>query len=336
MAAQQDELEASSESTPGLDLKPVQPKSMPFWRVLGTVLSLGLLVYLIRLQGWHEFIQVLGRLPADTFALAVAFMLLSRVCVASRWYVLLHSAKAGVNYWQCLRLTFMGLFASNFLPTTIGGDLVRMAGTVHLRVDAGIAAASLVLDRLIGMAGMSALAPVGLAIILRPAAGSVSPFSPALAVGLTPRLARLPGVGWVFTRLETFGRSLLRSSADWLRHPASLLWALLCTFGHMLFTFLTITVLLYGMHQPLSFWWIGGLWSLSYFVTLVPVSINGLGLQEVSITYLYSHFGGVSMEAGLALAVLMRMIFLLASLPGVVFLPDILRPLPAISAAKVE
>ena len=163
MAAQQDELEASSESTPGLALKPAQRKTMPFWRVLGTVLSLGLLVYLIRLQGWNEFIQVLGRLPAYTFALAVAFMLLSRVCVASRWFVLLHSAKARVNYWQCLRLTFMGLFASNFLPTTIGGDLVRMAGTVHLRVDAGVAAASLVLDRLIGMAGMSALAPLGLA-----------------------------------------------------------------------------------------------------------------------------------------------------------------------------
>ena len=336
MAAPPDEIEASSESTPGMDLKPAQRKSLPFGRVLGTLLSLGLLVYLIRLQGWQEFRQVLGRLPGDTFALALALMLLSRVCVATRWFVLLHSANAKVSYGQCLRLTFMGLFASNFLPTTIGGDLVRLAGSVALRVDAGLAAASLVLDRLMGMVGMSALAPLGLALILPPPAGGLRPAAPLLAGALWPRLARLPGLDRVFPRLATFGRSLLHSSAIWLRHPASLLGALGWTLGHMLCTFLTLHVLLAGLHQPLSFWWIGGLWSLSYFVTLVPVSINGLGLQEVSITYLYAHFGGVSLEAGLALAVLMRMLFLLASLPGVVFLPEILRPRPAIAPAQGE
>ena len=88
----------------------------------------------------------------------------------------------------------------------------------------------------------------------------------------------------------------------------------------MLFTYLIVAVLLNGMGQPMPLWQIGGLWSLSYFVSLAPVSINGLGLQEVSIAYLYSHFGGVPMETGLVLAVMMRLVFLVASLPGAYFL----------------
>jgi hypothetical protein len=72
------------------------------------------------------------------------------------------------------------------------------------------------------------------------------------------------------------------------------------------------------------------LWSLNYFVTtFLPVSINGLGLQELTITSLYVQFGGVSMEAGLALAVLWRLVTILASLPGAIFLPEILRLMPS-------
>ncbi len=296
--------------------------------MVGSVLSLALFVFLIYKQGWGDFAEALSRLPVHYFFIALGLTLLSRIAVSLRWFALLHSAKVKLSLWQSLRLTFMGLFASNFLPTTVGGDLVRMAGAVYLHIDAGVSAASLVVDRLVGMAGMASLAPFGLAIVLRPA-GQAAPVSTRWAAGLLAGLARLPGFGWAYQKVEKFSRSLLRSAVYWLRHPAGLAWALLCTYGHMLFTFLTIWLLLLGMHQPLSFWWIAALWSLNYFfTTLVPVSINGLGLQEVSITTLYSHFGGVSTEAGLALAVLMRVLPLLASLPGALFLTDILRPMP--------
>ncbi len=297
------------------------------WRVLGTILSLALLVYLIWVQGWENITKVLRNLPIQYFWIALGLTLLSRMCVSLRWFTLLHSAGVKMSFWQSLRLSFMGLFSSNFLPTTIGGDLVRMAGALYLRADAGVSAASLVVDRLVGMAGMASLAPFGLAIVLHPVSSSGS--VPRLA--LLPALARLPGVRWVARKADTFARSLVRSSIYWLRHPQSLILALLCTYGHMLFTFLAVWLLLQGMGQPLSFWKIGSLWSLNYFITtFLPISINGLGLQEIAIPSLYSRFGGVSAAAGLALALLMRVLPVLASLPGAIFLPDILRPMPAL------
>ena len=294
---------------------PPTSNRLPFGRIAGTILSFGLLVFLVYQQGWDEFGQVVRDLPPRTFLLAVALVFCSRLCVARRWHVLLRFANVQISFWQSIKLVFIGLFSSNFLPSTVGGDLVRLAGAVSLRIDAGVSAASLLVDRLVGMAGMAFLLPAGLGVILTPTGASVS-----LAAG--GFLALRSGAKKLWQRLVLFVRSLLNSSLYWLKHPASLGWAFLCTFGHQFFTYLMISTLLAGMNHPLSLWQIGGLWSFSYFVSLAPFSINGLGLQEVSIAYLFSQYGGVPMQSGLALAILLRLVFLIGSLPGALFLPS--------------
>jgi glycosyltransferase 2 family protein len=173
---------------------PAQPKRVPIWRVLGTVLSLSLLVYLIRAQGWDEFLRVIDRLPGYYVWTAIGLTLCSRVFVGLRWYTLLRSAGVKISLWRVEILTFMGLFASNFLPTTVGGDLVRLAGAVYLGIEAGVAAASLVVDRLVGMAGMASLAPFGLAIVFNSGGGAAAP---AAQWALPPFLLKLPGMSWL-------------------------------------------------------------------------------------------------------------------------------------------
>jgi glycosyltransferase 2 family protein len=324
---------------------PTRQRKVSLWRIAGTLVSLGLLVFVVWTQGWKEFLNVLKEIPPLYVLAGLGLMLISRLAVTLRWYVLLRSADVKIPFGQAVRLVFMGLFASNFLPSTVGGDLVRLAGAIYLRFDAGITAASLLVDRLVGMAGMATFLPFGVAAFLQQSgAESSSLVTHSLAGGL----ASLPFVQKIWQRTlgqrtlgqrglvqkayqrgQAFLKSLVRSSIFWIKHPSSLAKAFLFTLLHMTMTFLTVEVLLVGMGESLSFWWIGGLWSFSYFISLAPISINGLGLQEVSIAYLYSHFGGVSIHTGLAIAVLMRLLFLLASLPGVLFLPDILRPLPS-------
>ena len=283
----------------------------------GTALAVLLLVYLLRQQGWGEFYQALQRIRLQDFLLAAGILLLSRVAVCGRWYVLLRSAGVKISLAQAARLVFAGLFASNFLPTTVGGDVIRLLGTVQLGLDGSICAASLVADRIVGLAGMACMLPFG---IPRVVAG-VTLGGPGLLLASTP-------VGLRLKPLAEKGRGLagkfIRSFSLWAHQPFALGQALVWSFGHMLCVFLVNWVLLRGMHEPISLLLIGGLWSLSYFITLLPVSVNGLGVQEVSITYLFSTFGGVSIPAGLALAILIRMLYLLASLPGAIFLPALL------------
>ncbi len=283
----------------------------PIIQVGGTLLSTILLIGLMRQQGWEEVIAAVRRIPLPVFLLTLGIMLLSRLCVVLRWYVLLRSAKAPVSFKAIFELVFVGLFASNFLPSTIGGDVVRLAGAIMLRVDAGLSAASLVADRLIGMAGMTVMLPAGLISILSNPTAGLS----ASLTGFLPLTSR-----W-YEKIRQFLSHILTSLRQWLHQPVGLAGAFAATLGHMGCTFVSVGLLLKAMNSPLEFWQIGGLWSVSYFITLLPVSINGLGLQEVSISYLYHTFGGVPLENTLTLSLMMRLLFVGASLPGALFLP---------------
>lgn len=303
--------------------KPEQPRQRTPWlRWVGTVVALGLLIFLLTQQGWDEFVQAIRSIPVWAFLAAFACLFGSRLTTIGRWLALLRSADVPISLWDAFKLVFAGLFASNFLPTTIGGDVVRLAGAVQLRLDAGIVTASLIVDRLVGMAGMATLLPLELPRVLRegmPALKSAADQGPLAAAALPVFLQK------IWQKLLDFIQTILKSLVHWVRRPMGLLQALLWTYGHMACVFGAVWFFLAGMGEPLSFWKIGGLWVLAYFITLLPVSINGLGVQELSIAVLYTTFGGVSQQAGLALAVLMRMLYMIASLPGVFFLPGLLQ-----------
>jgi hypothetical protein len=69
---------------------------------------------------------------------------------------------------------------------------------------------------------------------------------------------------------------------------------------------------------------VAGLQSLVYIFTLIPISISGWGLQELSISYAFTTLGHVDPAHSLVLALLLRTLYLLVSLPGALFLSSVL------------
>lgn len=279
----------------------------------GTILAVILIIALINDEGWDELLVVAQRIPAWRLGLAFGLIMLSRFSITGRWLVLLRSAGIPIRIRDTTSLTFTGLFASNFLPTTIGGDVVRLAGAMQMGYDRAVCLASIAADRLIGMAGMSMAAPLGIWQLFQ-APVAFSAF-----------------LGGVWQRGLDFIRSTLQSFSLWFKKPLSLLGALGFTWGHMLCTFAAIQVIIDGSstHEHMDLWMIAGLWSLSYFVTLVPISINGYGVQELSLTLLFSHVGGISEPISLMAAVLFRLLTIVASLPGAYFLPGVMAQMAA-------
>jgi uncharacterized protein (TIRG00374 family) len=294
-------------------------------RVAGTLLALVLLVFLLTQQGWGEILTAMRSIPAWRLLLAFTLMMGSRFAVSARWHVLLRSADMPVSFGQSMRITFAGLFASNFLPTTIGGDVVRLGGALQLKFDAAISAASLIADRLVGMAGMAMVIPFGLPRFLQQVSTSRGLLQSSLI--LFAGFASLPGNRW-FNKVRERGQRILHkilaALSLWLKRPRALLGALLFSWIHMICLFLVITQLFAGMNQHISFWLTGGLYAIVYFITLLPVSINGYGLQEVSMTFIFTNLAGAAMGTGLAAALLFRTLMIIASLPGAAFVPTML------------
>lgn len=288
-------------------MNPKNERIQNAWRLAGTLLALILLSILIREESGAEIISALKSIQPLYFILGVFVMLVSRMFVVLRWHILLRSAQVEIPFLRTAMLTFTGLFSSNFLPTTIGGDVVRLTGAMQLGYDRAVCLASLVADRLIGMAGMLFALPFGL-----------------IPVFSNPNSLQALTIAPLIEKIRAFIQRTLNAFSIWLKKPKALISSLFFTFGNMACIFAAIYLLAEGMSDHLSYWLIAGLWSLTYFVTLIPISINGFGVQELSLTFLFSSVGGLSNAESLTIAILIRILFIITSLPGAFFLPSIL------------
>jgi len=284
---------------------------------VGTILAIVLLALLVRQDGWKAVVAAMQQIPiADLLWVAFLF-LISRLAVVARWHVLLRAGGVPIPFKDSAMLTFTGLFASNFLPTTIGGDVLRMAGAMKMGYDRAVCLASIVGDRLVGMFGMFMVAPLGLYY----AWGAL----PANPLGIS-------FMGFIRKPLDFIKRTFLTFSI-WFKKPGSLLLSLGFSWIHMICLFWSIKILLAALGYPVSFWMVAGLWSLTYFITQVPISINGYGLQELSFTFLFSRVAGVPPAISLTVSILIRAYLVLASLPGAFWLPSALAAMTEKSSA---
>lgn len=277
-------------------------------QLAGTILAIILLIVLLRGEGWNEILAAFTKIKTSDLLWVALLFSISRIATVGRWHVLLRSGGVDMRFKDSMALTFTGLFASNFLPTTIGGDVVRLAGAMQMGFDRAVCLASIAADRLIGMLGMSMTLPIGLA-------QSWSLWGTASASSLT--------LAW-FHRPIAFLKRTFSVFGLWLKKPASLLGSLAFTWIHMLCLFGSIYIFTNDLGNTVSFWMIAGLWSLTYFITQIPISINGYGLQELSFTFFMSNVAGLTPAVSLSVAVLLRAYFILFSLPGALFLPSIM------------
>jgi len=293
-------------------------------RIVGSLAATILLVYVISRQDWKEIGEALQQIPVYLIFITFAIMLVSRLSVAARWFTLLRSSGMPVTWGDTLKITFAGLFATNFLPTTVGGDVVRLTGAIQLKLDAAVSAASLLVDRLVGMAGMAMAVPFALSPFIQGLQdGTIFTTSaPVVAAEITT----LPAAS-LWKKIWAKGMSVVRrvftALSLWLKQPRALLVSLLFSWLHMICFFSILYLVFQSMGEPLPFWLIAGLYSIVYFITLVPISINGYGVQELLMMVIFSRLGGVSLTSALSAALVLRTLMMVASLPGAAFVPGI-------------
>jgi glycosyltransferase 2 family protein len=278
------------------------------FQLAGTILAIVMLAVLLKDGGWNEILSAFQKINTRDMLWVALLFLISRIAIVCRWHILLQSGGVGISFKDSAALTFTGLFASNFLPSTIGGDLVRLAGAMQMGFDRAVCLASIAADRLIGMLGMSMTLPIGLVYSWG--------FLQSNAATLFSATIFQKSIGFLKRTFSVFG--------IWLKKPISLLGSLGFSWVHMLCLFTSIYIIMADLGDPVSFWMIAGLWSLTYFITQIPISVNGYGVQELVFTFFMSKVAGVPPAVGLSTAVILRAYFILSSLPGAFFLPSIM------------
>ncbi len=242
----------------------------------------------------------------------VGFLLVnfSLVLRAYRWLILLRGLHASIPFRRLVELYFVGNFFNTFLPSGFGGDVIRIVEASR-EVDPGVAAGSVIVDRMTGLMMLFALALVAL------------PFRPAdFPQELFWMVAIVCGIGLIggFVLLEG---SLLRLIARWL--PTKIADAgngfidkftrAVDECGWRAIGGAMLVSILFNLIQ--AAWWktaglaLGFDIPYTYYLLVVPIlsltlllpSIGGLGVREFAAPLLFSG-AGLSPEEAIALTLL--------------------------------
>ncbi len=285
-----------------------------FWIKL--VLSLALLALLGWILDWSAIGAQLGRVNPWYVAGACLLLLAGQVLSAVRWAWIARGLGLEVHTHRKIQLYFLGMFLSLFLPSIIGGDIVRGYLLARDRNDAGWpAAASVVLERLNGVFGLLLIVSITICLVEVDAGWRLAWLALAGLAWLGmllhpwwwPIFCRLPTPerfsGWKRLPLdgEVFRRAWL------LALPASVLFQLMVVQAHVWL----------GQAAGLQLDWsaYAVLVCLVALASALPLSLNGLGVREAGYVGLAAYFGGQP-EAAASMAILWLFVLIVVALPG--------------------
>ena len=248
-----------------------------------------------------------------------------------RWQVVLWSSGHSAPMSSLLSSYFAGMFLNIFLPGALGGDVYRVYRVAQSTKDSEVALVSVFLERFTGLAALSGLAVIGLApafkligrwdilLLFAACVGSLVGavlliVSPKLLICLEPWLIkfRLSTVAARFAKIQI----LLRTFAQHRK-------ALILSMGLSLLLQLAIVYYHYLVAQqlkiPISYLELLVFIPIIVVVTLLPISLGGIGLKEGLWVYLFSRIG-LSVEQALLLSLTITVLGWMLSLPGAVVL----------------
>ncbi|MDD4238278.1 MAG: lysylphosphatidylglycerol synthase transmembrane domain-containing protein [Desulfotomaculaceae bacterium] len=286
-------------------------------KIIVSGLLLGWLIYSL---DWLALLDVFKKAEPGWLILAVVFIVLSMVVSVEKWSLVLKAEGIDLPWFQLWKAYWIGIFFNNFLPSSIGGDGIRIFLIGRNISNVAGAASSVIIERL--------LATLGLALT-------------GLLAGLIT--GYYGQVGWLFILLILISAGLLfflmwgsiptwvtkrngRVSdfmRDFLSHGQALRGQgkMIIKVGVLSVLFqLTVVAVNYAIFRSLQVNALGW-WALAYIIpaisaiAMLPIGINGYGLREGAYVLLLASYG-VAGSAALGASLLFAVLVSFCSLYG--------------------
>ncbi len=307
--------------------------------IIQIIVTLLLLFYLSRKVDFRQ--ALVNMKQANIFILLLCgFLFFIFIAIGNwRWKILLDSRNIKFSFGYLLKVYFISWFFNNILPTTIGGDVLRIAYTTQKDNATGKnstspAFAAAFVDRFIGFIGLfffALLASAGLILskqgqgnyLLLNLLGFIILVIILLAM-FSDSVHRI--FSKIFKRIKIFalGEKFERAYTEVKEYRQqksklfySFLLSLLVQFVSGFIWFfvglsisISRSILYYFLYIPV----IG-------IITMIPITVGGLGMRENMFVNIFNSVAGVAREKALAISGLYLIINLIfALIGGIIFL----------------
>jgi uncharacterized membrane protein YbhN (UPF0104 family) len=248
-----------------------------------------------------------------------------------RWHLLL-----GVQDVQMPRRTLLGsylvaAFFNNFLPSNIGGDVVRIRDTAGSAGSKTLATTVVLVDRIMGLMALILVAALGATMAATTWGRAPSPIWPSWlwagfavgAVALVPALVA-PGTlfrllqpltmlhpTWVGEKIETMTGAMARFGA----HPGKLAGCFTGAIAVQALLVVYYLAVVHALHVPVTIWDLAVIVPVSFVVQLIPVSVNGFGIREATFSLYFTRLH-LPIQSAILMSLMATVLMMVFSLTG--------------------
>lgn len=281
-----------------------------------------LLLYIMR-DKYPQIIKVFTSTRVPIFLLSVFLFIVAIFVASERLKLITHAQEIPVTYKEAVSLTFIGYFFNNFLPTAIGGDLVKAYYLSHKTDNKAGSLASVLIDRIMGLVTMVFMAFIALFFVKEGVVDNTVKYivyfitlGALLAIIFMTNEALAKKFSFLFFFVKPLEQKLKKvySIIHNYKYKRSLMWK---SFGisfisqMLFFTSLGIVALSIGARIPVKDLFIKV--PIISMMSLLP-SINGLGLREGSTVALFGPMIGT--DKAFAVGILWFLVLLCISVIG--------------------
>jgi len=274
---------------------------------LEVIVSVGLLTFLFSRVDVAALWAGARQASMAWLAIALGLYFINVVTSAWRWQLLLRAQGVQVPGRTLLSSYLVAGFFNNFLPSTIGGDVVRIRDTARPAQSKTLATTVVFVDRAVGLMGLVLVAAFGATMAMMINGRDASPIWPywlwaAFVVGISaaaPAVLAPAGVGrllrplaafhpeWVGERIQKMTTALAR----FRENPGALAG---CFTGAVIVQILLVGfhfAIVYALDMPITFWDLAVIVPVSFIIQMLPVSVNGYGVREATFAFYFGRLG---------------------------------------------
>jgi uncharacterized membrane protein YbhN (UPF0104 family) len=295
------------------------------------VISGGLLWLLFTRVDFARLWELARTASVPWLAGALALYLLMVLISAWRWGLLLVAQGLRFSFRWLTGSFLVATFFNNFLPSNIGGDVIRIADTASAAGSKTLATTVVLIDRGMGLLGLVLLAALGATAVptlLDDGGGRLGPgllwlaFAGAALVAapvlLIPQALptllqplRVLHPKWIDERLTHLGSALGR----FREAPGALLFCFLGAVAVQAVLVGFYVAIARSMSIPIGFRELAVIVPISFIVQMLPVSVNGFGVREATFGFYFARLG-LPLESALLVSFMGAALIMLFSVSG--------------------
>ncbi len=266
-------------------------------------ISAALIYLLIAFADIEQIVAALTNFSPVWFAIIIALTALSMLVSAWKWATLLHALEIKISIGKLFQFYTTALFFNNFLPSSIGGDGVRIYLAGKYGGNTAGVASTVVLERTIATVTLALLGLIGALLATHRSQAAVwllillfmvaILLSLILLAGWAPSFVHQGKAKWHNVWLQ------FASAAGELRKQKRAIWyCFLLSIVFQLNVVLVVVAVMAGLQLSLpSFADMTYIVSASSVLAMIPIGLNGYGLREGAYLFLMQPLGFSAAEA---------------------------------------